>query len=166
MDDNKLKDYLVGCNEKVISSDDSTINVLLICLDSSSMGAFLSYILNEYTGLFSNSPFVAKNAYEKVDYVMLSNCVEAHLDSNFKFNVWNAEKYINFVIPNYNKKLIKEKKDLLNKIFNDSFDDYCKKRKELMCCDGDNLGDEFAFSNYLAEDSNICFCQNHEKRKY
>ncbi len=46
MDDNKLKDYLVGCNDKVIPSDESAINVLLICLDSSTMGAFLSYILN------------------------------------------------------------------------------------------------------------------------
>lgn len=100
-----------------------------------------------------------------VDYIILSNCVEAHLDSKFKFNVWDASNYINFVIPNYNKK-IKGKKDLLNNIFNDSFDDYCKKRNGLMCCEGNNLGDEFAFSNYLAEDKNLCFCQNHEKGKY
>lgn len=166
MDDNKLKDYLVGCNDKVIPSDEATINVLLICLDSSTMGSFLSYILNEYTGLFSNNPFVPAKEYEKVDYIMLSNCVEAHLDSNFKFNVWDASNYINFVIPNYNKKIIKGEKDLLNNIFNDSFDDYCKKRNGLMCCEGNNLGDEFAFSNYLAEDKNLCFCQNHEKRKY
>ncbi len=81
MDDNKLKDYLVGCNDKVIPSDESTINVLLICLDSSTMGSFLSYILNKYTGLFSNNPFVPAKEYEKVDYIILSNCVEAHLDS-------------------------------------------------------------------------------------
>ena len=75
MDDNKLKDYLVGCNDKVIPSDESTINVLLICLDSSTMGSFLSYILNKYTGLFSNNPFDPAKEYEKVDYIILSNCV-------------------------------------------------------------------------------------------
>lgn len=41
MDDNKLKDYLVGCNDKVIPSDESTINVLYILKYFQTIQAFL-----------------------------------------------------------------------------------------------------------------------------
>ena len=83
----------------MIKSDSSTANILLICLDSGNFATFTNYIINEYTGLYTKTPYLHFKDYPNIDYIILTNCSEAHLDPKFNFNVWDAKKYINFVFP-------------------------------------------------------------------
>lgn len=167
--DNKIKDYLEGAQEKMVESDASTINILLICLDSDEMCSFFDYIVNPYSGLSGIRPYIPAEAYSKVDFIVLSNCVEAHLDKNFRFNVWDFNNYANFVIPNRNKMSeegFKEKIPFVLSLFNDNFVKYTKDRKTYITVSGEIVNsDRFGVINYLAKNY-IHFVPNKDQRKY
>lgn len=117
--DLKLKDYLSSANEKMIDSDNQTINILLVGLNTELLGSFSDYILNPYTGLFSQTPYIQSEVFQKIDFIVLSNCCEAHMDSHFGFNPWDADNYVHFAIPNLNKKGDVKKEDYIALLFND-----------------------------------------------
>jgi hypothetical protein len=100
LNDNKLKDYLVSAQNKFNYPSTNEVNVLIICVSTQNLNYFLNYISNPYTGLFSNTPYIDKVLYDKVDFIVLSNSIEGHLDDKFNFNVWDTNNYIHLFIPN------------------------------------------------------------------
>lgn len=168
MDDNKIKDYLISAQTKMIDSDEKTINVLLICLSSNDLTKYFNYIVNPYTGLASKEPYIEKEKYSKVDFIVLSNCVEGHLDKNYLFNVWKGDNYVNFVIPNMNKlsnENFKNKNCYLCKKFNDQFYCYNLERDKYITINGSRLDDRYGMINFLT-DKFIQFAPNKDLRKY
>lgn len=160
IDDLKIKDYLESANQKMQEINKDTINILLICLDTNNILKFMNYIINPYTGLLSQDPIVSKEKYENIEYIVLSNCVEAHLDSNFKFNVWDANNYLNFVIY-LNKDCNKSMH--VHSLFNDKFCDFVSKMDNY-AVDGAKIF-EVQFSLYIAENYKQ-FTLNSKERKY
>lgn len=148
--DNKVKDYLLSTQEKMIDSTDKTINCLLIC-SSSEMTHLINYFVNEYSGFHTKSFMITPEEYNKIDFIVFSNVVEAHLDSHFKFNVWDCSNYVYFILPNYHKKICEDKLIAIQKIFNDCAKDYFSNRDSYIYCDGDKLDDTFGLHNYLAK---------------
>lgn len=160
IDDLKIKDYLESANQKMLEINEDTINILLICLDTHNLLKFMNYIINPYTGLLSKNPIVSKEKYENIEYIVLSNCVEAHLDSNFKFNVWDANNYLNFVMC-LNKNC--DKSNYVRNLFNDKFCDFASKADNY-AVDGAKIF-ELQFSSYIAENYKQ-FTLNPKERKY
>lgn len=168
MEDNKIKDYLESAQGKMVDPDDNTINVLLICTSSSELPMYFDYILNPYTGLGGKEPYIAKEVYSKVDMIVLSNCVEGHLDKNFTFNVWNADNYVNFVIPNTNRKpdnIYNAKLNYIRLLFNDNFCKYLASYDKYTNIAGDRMNDRYGMINYLTKE-HIMFAPNDKLRKY
>lgn len=168
MEDNKIKDYLEGAQGKMVDPDDNTINVLLICTSSSELPMYFDYIVNPYTGLGGKEPYIAKEVYSKVDMIVLSNCVEGHLDNNFTFNVWDADNYVNFVIPNTNRKLdiiYNAKLDYIRILFKDNFCKYIALHDKYTNIAGDRMDDRCGMINYLTIE-HIVFAPNDKLRKY
>ena len=91
----------------------------MICVDTQTFGEYLDHIFSAYCGWFSNDPYLNLNDYLNIDFVILSNCCEAHFDSNFKFNVWDASNYFNFVIPLRINDTKTEKSNFIATLFND-----------------------------------------------
>lgn len=168
MEDNKIKDYLEGAQGKMADPDDKTINVLLICTSSNELAMYFDYIVNPYSGLGGQEPYIAKEVYSKIDMIVLSNCVEGHLDNKFKFNVWNADNYVNFVIPNTARKfegVYAAKLNYIRLLFKDNCCRYFASHDKYTLVDGDRLDDRFGMINYLT-DNHIMFAPNYSLRKY
>lgn len=136
MQDNKLKDYLFSANEKFNSSNDNELNVLFLCLTTSEFMLFLDYMINKDTGLFSSNSYVDPKHFEKIDCFVLSNIKSGHnkcdLESCDKsFDIWNINKYVNFIIPNIAKyqeigiQIPKSKEKLFLESLHDSYFHYC-----------------------------------------
>lgn len=129
MDDNKIGQYLRESNAKMVDSGENGINILLICLNSTDFFRFYDYITNMEQGLFGLEPYVKKEDYMNVDFIVLSNCVEAHLDKRFKFNPWEFSHYLNFVIPNeYKGEKLIPKIDTIRNLFSDKHIEYINYR--------------------------------------
>lgn len=168
MEDNKIKDYLEGAQSKMVNPDDNTINALLICTSSRELPMYFEYIVNPYTGLGGKEPYISKEVYSKIDVIILSNCVEGHLDKNLRFNVWDADKYVNFVIPNTFRKrdnIYISKLNYMKVLFNDNFCKYCALHDKYTIIDGTSLDDRIGMINYLTEE-HIMFAPNDALRKY
>lgn len=118
-DDLKIDTFLKSANEKMILPDDKTINALLICLDTQTLCEYADHIFNPYCGLFSNDSYLNLDDYKNVEYIILSNCCEAHFDNKFNFNVWEAKNYFNFVIPLRYEKTPVEKSNFIAQLFNE-----------------------------------------------
>lgn len=100
LDDLKIETYLDDANLKFGKpSSNNQINIVFICSDSIKMFDFFRYYTNEKTGVISRHPYIKISSYPNVDLIVFSNCSEAHLDDNFKFNPWDLKNYLCFVLP-------------------------------------------------------------------
>lgn len=127
IEDNKIKTYLDSAKRKFpTAKKNNEINCLLICLDTEKMCQFLIYYTNPLTGVFSADPFLKIEDYKNVDYVILTNNVEGHLDSNFNFNYWDQNNYINFILPTqrYDYSNDASRRLIISKIFPSMFPAY------------------------------------------
>lgn len=136
MQDNKLKDYLLSANSKFSLSNANELNVLFLCLTTNEFMLFLEYMINTDTGLFSGNSYVDPNDFEKIDCFVLSNIKSGHykydltsFDANF--DIWDINKYVNFIIPNVaNKQRLDcqfpKCKEMLLENLHDSYFNYCR----------------------------------------
>lgn len=163
--DLKLKTYLESANKKMNKYQDSA-NILLICCDTSTFVQNIDYILNVYTGIFTRNAYINLKDYPNVDFIIFSNCSEAHLDPNFKFNVWDAKNYINFVIPTSFEKTEKaiNKRNYVAEIFNDEFMKFFEDKEEKYSKDTFNIL-LLKLLNFI-EIEHPCFAVNKTRRKY
>lgn len=164
-EDLKIKTFLDSANEKMNPSDDKTINSLLICLDTSKLGEYLNYIINEFCGCFSEDTYLNVKEYKNIDFLILSNCCEAHLDSKFNFNVWDAKNYFNFIIPLHIKETGIAKCNFIANLFNDEFMKFLEGKDSKY----NPKGLEGIFLLQYGEFISIehpCFCPNINNRKY
>lgn len=109
MQDNKLKDYLLSANFKFNLSNENELNLLFLCLTTNEFLLFLEYMINVDTGLFSGNSYVDMNNFEKIDFFVLSNIKSGHykydlMSCDANFDIWDINKYVNFIIPNVAKK--------------------------------------------------------------
>lgn len=164
-DDLKIGSFLESANEKMLLPDDNTINVLLICLDTQTLCEYADNILNPYCGLFSNNPYLNLDDYKNVEYIILSNCCEAHFDNKFNFNVWEATNYLNFVIPLRYKKTPMKKSNYIAQLFNEELMKFLNGRDTKY---NPKVGSGIfimQFGEFIAQEY-PCFIPNKENRKY
>lgn len=94
-------------------------------------------MINTDTGLFSGNSYVDPNNFEKIDCFVLSNMKSGHYkydltscDANF--DIWDINKYVNFIIPNVANKqqlgcqIPKCKEMLFLENLHDSYFNYCR----------------------------------------
>ncbi len=55
IDDNKVLTYLNSCQDKFTTSDDTSLNVLVISVLSSEMQDYWGYLYNAYSGIFTDA---------------------------------------------------------------------------------------------------------------
>ena len=132
---NRIIPYLDFPNKVSSKDSDSNINILFISSDTLNFVKNVDSLINGYAGIYTKNKAIDLERYN-VDFVILSNCSEAHLIKNLYFNlfsgVWDFENYINFVIPlkvdNNDDKLIK-KNNFVSKLFDDKLMDFYNERK-------------------------------------
>ena len=108
-------------------NDNNKINILLICTSTERFVDNVDSLINEYKKNNTGPSFLKFKDYPNVDYIVLSNCSEAHLNRNLNFqNIWDIDNYINFVLPlkiNNDKNQI-EKNNFIAQVFNDKLMDF------------------------------------------
>lgn len=102
--DCKMKDYLIGAQEKFGKSIVSNhLNILFVCVDDQmDMTKWISY-LNGPEGLFTEESFEPRESYGNVDMVVFTNLYHRHHRVEGKSNIseyWDATKAFNFAIKN------------------------------------------------------------------
>jgi len=166
-DDLKIDTFLKSANEKMISPDDKTINALLICLDAQTLCEYANHILNSDCGLFSKDSYLKLDNYKNIEYIILSNCCDAHFDNKFNFNVWDAENYFNFVIPLRFEKtpVAEEKSNFIQQLFNGECEKFLK-GKDTKYNPKDGSGILILQIMEFIATEHPCFIPNKDYRKY
>lgn len=108
LDDNKLKDYLESAQSKFSIPKLNECNVLILALTTRDLIRFFDYIVNSQTGIFSGNSYIDPDHFDKVDCIILTNIISGHYKYDIGIDIWDASKYISFVLPNLNKHKNKE----------------------------------------------------------
>ncbi|MEI5913453.1 hypothetical protein WBS58_22405 [Bacillus albus] len=124
IEDNKLKDYLLSAQGKFDDSSDSSINILIVTLESEKFSAYVNYLTNKLNGFFIPEPLnghiIQPSEFNKVDVVLLSNLVDKHLNIVENTDSWNLYNSINLFYVNHNSKKF-TKSNSSNKILEELF---------------------------------------------
>lgn len=124
LDDNKVLEYLKSAQKKFIQSDENSINVLVIAVESQKMQDYWGYLYNGMSGIFTESfkgNFTDKDGntvksedFDKTDVIYLTNIPSGHLILNDEFDVWNLSSYCNLLCININSnKFINDSKNII-----------------------------------------------------
>jgi hypothetical protein len=161
LDDLKIKSYLESANQKFGKvSEANAINALFISADTEKMCDFFRYCTNELTGFLSKDPYINVSLFSNVDYLVLSNSSEAHLDDNFVFNPWDLSNYLCIVLP-LKSHDASPKRLFVDGLFQSKLVEiasYVRKTPE-------NLPTDMLIFNYIALNYPQ-FCVNEKLRKY
>ena len=99
IDSTKIASDLKRANDKLFTSSNKNLNILIFCLTTERFINNITYLLNEYNGIFTDNSYIKLKDYPNIDFIIFSNCSDAHSRKEYDFNNWDANNYINFVIP-------------------------------------------------------------------
>lgn len=112
LDDNKILEYLKSAQNKFIQSDQNSINVLVIAVESEEMQNYWGYIYNRMSGIFTENfqgkfkdkdgKIIKSEDFNKTDVIYLTNIPSGHLKLNDDFDAWNLSSYFNLLCINVN----------------------------------------------------------------
>ena len=124
LDNTRIKKYLKETIRKDLNHNTNNINILLICVDTQRFIYDVSSLINEMTGIYSSNSHINLDKYKDIDFIIISNCSEAHINPKLKLNnLWDFDNYIKFVLPlklNDDELQVK-KNNYVSKLFNDNF---------------------------------------------
>ena len=145
INDTKLDVDLMEFNKKFDCKRKEDISILIICTDTERFINNMTYLLNDYSGILSEDPYINFKKYPNIDFIVFTNCNEAYSDKEFDFNIFNTRNYINFVIPtklNDDPKQV-EINNFVAKLFKDKLIKFYKGRK--------NKYNKYAYGNLLLQ---------------
>ena len=140
--DNTLKGFLESVQEKVLSSSQKDVNILVVCCDDAeSMHIWRGYLFG-WQGFFTDNSYIEHSSFDRVDYVLLTNIYHRHhhfFEKNLISKHWSLSSSFNLLYPNkYSKrnKTVDGDIDLkkMNGIFNNhnyDFETYLRDKNDL-----------------------------------
>lgn len=141
--DNTLKDFLYSTQEKVAKSSLRDVNLLVVCCkDEVDMQLWRGYLFG-FNGYFTETSFIPRRNFNRVDYVLLTNIQNRHyryFSGSRVDDRWSLAGSFNLLYPNKfstrNKTIYSGEKDLeeINKVFpnhNIEFEKYLKDKGDV-----------------------------------
>ena len=140
--DNTLKSFLESAQEKVLSSSQKDVNILVVCCDDAeSMHIWRGYLFG-WQGFFTDNSYIDHSSFDRVDYVLLTNIYHRHhqfFEKNLISKHWSLSTSFNLLYPNkYSRRNQTVVGDLdlekMNNIFNNhnyDFESYLRDKNDL-----------------------------------
>jgi predicted house-cleaning noncanonical NTP pyrophosphatase (MazG superfamily) len=141
--DNTLKDFLYSAQEKVLKASLRDVNLLVVCCkDEVDMQLWRGYLFG-FNGYFTETSFIPRRNFNRVDYVLLTNIQNRHyryFSGSRIDDRWRLACSFNLLYPNKfsvrNMAMYSGEKDLeaINKVFpnhNIDFESYLKDKGDV-----------------------------------
>lgn len=111
----KIKDYLISCQEKLEFAEiNKYFNILFIALDSAGdIIEYYNYLTSYYYGFLNEKSYVPSIEYNKIDLIVISNIVHGHRDKidYSQFQAFDLKNYFAYFLVNpFSERQVNSKK--------------------------------------------------------
>ncbi|MDD2267921.1 MAG: hypothetical protein PHY15_00045 [Eubacteriales bacterium] len=156
--DNKVKDYIVGANEKFYKRNKESLNILAIMCTSEQMGNVLLYLINPHSGLITTNTYDSTIILSELDYIIVSNAIEGIVNKEeYTFYTDDLSNYVTLILsPHKDLTSESEVSQFLFSIMPNDNNKYCTFEKEYAAelrkgNIPDSIHYQFTWSGYLAK---------------